>query len=282
MEVDTNKILCLDVGGTHIRSAIYLNDHLQKITKEPTQAQGYDHFVNQLHQIISRYLPEGFSKISISIPGIIENEVHTFAGDALSFLSGHSIENVLKKYPVPIFIENDANCFTYAEAVTGAGRNYHRVVGITWGTGIGLGFVAGGSIQKNYLPIEFGHTPIQAVRDSSTSCACKQNNCLESHIGSKALKKISKHSNLKSLFESTKEVDKQIVEKSINYLSAAIMDLIDQIHPEIIILGGGVSQMDEAHYQNIRNQVNRNVEIVRASISADAAIYGAAFLASKT
>lgn len=212
------------------------------------------------------------------------------------------------KTPLRVFIENDANCAAYGESLAGAAKGFDNALMLTLGTGLGGGLIIDGKIYSgaDSMGAEFGHTKL--VRDG-IKCTCGQKGCLEAYCSSTALIRVARDAvsqnptsrilelaggslegiNGKVIFEAAEQGDSvagEIVERFISDLAAGISSFIALFRPEIIILGGGLSN-NESLFAPLNEKVRECSfsaseigvpRVVRASLGNDAGIIGAAFL----
>lgn len=147
-----------------------------------------------------------------------------------------------KKLKIPVAVDNDARCFALAESVFGAARGRKNIVGLTIGTGIGGGIIIDGKIYRGATgsAVEFGHTEILKSKELE-----------ETASGSglaKVYKKVSgkKLSNFE-IVDLAKKKDKKALE-AVNFvaesLGSGIANIIESYNPEIIVLGGGLAEVD--------------------------------------
>lgn len=212
------------------------------------------------------------------------------------------IETEIRKYlDLPVYLENDANCAALAENICGAAKNFSNSITVTLGTGIGGGIITDGKIMAGSG--EIGH---HVIISNGKKCACGRKGCWETYASATALiKQAKKNSELepnsklntenkitaKFVFDIANENDtiaKKIVDEYIFYLSEGLANLINIFQPEIIVVGGGISEQGEKIIQPLREKLNMQVyggkletKIVQAKLGNDAGIIGAAFLCSE-
>jgi len=144
--------LGIDIGGTKIASALDLNGALYEkiVLKTPAQAS-QEEILEALVAHINKYRGHHFREIGIGIPGLVD----TAQGIVYNLANIPSFQEVnLKSYlenvfDVPVFINNDANCFVLAEHQHAA--QYQHLVGITLGTGIGTGIIANSKLYGGHI-----------------------------------------------------------------------------------------------------------------------------------
>ncbi|MDD4496452.1 MAG: ROK family protein, partial [Eubacteriales bacterium] len=211
----------------------------------------------------------------------------------------------------PVFLENDANCAAYGESIAGAAKGIEHSAMVTLGTGIGGGLIINGKIFSgfNCAGAELGHTVIASGGDK---CTCGRKGCWEAYASASALIRATKKAaeenpsslinsliesqldriNAKTVFDAAKlgdAVAKRIVDQYIVYLGEGIVNIINAFQPEVVVIGGGVSNEGEYLLQPLREFVEKNrytrrevpsAVIKRAELGNDAGIIGAALLDS--
>ena len=157
---------------------------------------------------------------------------------------------------IPTFIDNDANIAALGEATLGAGAKYRRVFYITLGSGVGGGFVIDGKLYHGKEPTEFeiGHVRLSKAGDilESSCSGWALNKKLEAYISnnpSSVLNQLTltnKTDCNKNLMESISAGDvgaKQVLDETIDDLAFGLSHVIHLVNPEIIVIGGGLSNL---------------------------------------
>lgn len=157
---------------------------------------------------------------------------------------------------IPTFIDNDANIAALGEATLGAGAKYRRVFYITLGSGVGGGFVIDGELYHGKEPTEFeiGHVRLSKAGDilESSCSGWALNKKLETYISnnpSSVLNQLTltnKTDCNKNLMESISAGDvgaKQVLDETIDDLAFGLSHVIHLVNPEIIVIGGGLSNL---------------------------------------
>ncbi len=290
-------VIALDIGGSKIAGALVTEKYkLLHVSKAQTPASsGKVAILALIEKTISHLLEQSSKKvvaISISMPGFTDDKgVISFAGTVLADLVGVPLHDRLKKkFDLPIFIENDALCFTLAESLFGAGKNIFTVAGIIWGTGIGSALIM--KPRKGKVPflmdsrMELGHIPLFNTQSHRMST-------LEHLAGGHFIMKRYqqrggklRHISVADIYSSKEPAAKAVMKEAIEYLAQGLSIVVNTLHPEIIIIGGGVSQLPDSVYKQLTKLVKKyalpthtkNLHIVRYGISADAGLFGAAAL----
>ncbi len=158
----------------------------------------------------------------------------------------------------PVVIENDANVAALAEAVYGCGKGYERVFYVTIGSGIGGGMIVHGDIYHGCTPgeAEVGHLRMnkKGVTLESVCSGWAVNKKVKTYIrknphsvlAQMAGKSLAPEATLlKPAIEESDEAAKKIVEEIADDLAFALSHVVHLFHPDIIVLGGGLSLLKE-------------------------------------
>jgi predicted NBD/HSP70 family sugar kinase len=293
------QVLGIDIGGTNIKSALVnIEGFATKEKFQKTIKTDYKSFFNQITKLINQYSLNNFQAIGLSLPGEFSQDGEIiFPGSNLPFLFHKNLKKDLQdEFKIPIYVENDANCFALAESKWGIGKDLDTVIGITWGTGIGAGIIINKAIHHGTGAAgEFGHISTAYKSVDQDPCACGIDTCLEKCASGVAMvnkfhqsvdKKNNKKITVKDMFSSDDQDIKTIVSEAIYYLAIGIADLIKILSPNIVILGGGLSLMSDSWYQSLQSIVEDHLipglyqtKVVRHSLSENAGILGAAIVA---
>ncbi len=217
-------------------------------------------------------------------------------------------ENLSKLFTAPVFIENDANAAVIAEVVAGSAKGCKNAMVVTLGTGVGGGAYVNGEIYAghNYAGLEVGHIVIEM---DGRQCNCGRKGCFERYASASALTRDTQTAmeanphtemwkicpeldkvNAKTAFDAFKSGDAVatiVVNNYIRYLATGLVNLINIFQPEVLCLGGGVSNEKEFLLELLKPYIDsedfaRNAEdrtkIVIAKFRNDAGIIGAAML----
>jgi glucokinase len=274
----------IDVGGSSIKAGIV--DKKGKIIKKivlPAEAEkGRKAVVNNIIKALKILLKENKRIFSIcfGVPGIIDKNGHVSYSPNLplsNFSLGRELKSSIKK---KLFFANDADCFALAQLNFGNAKGKNTAICLTLGTGIGSGIIINKKLFTSRGAPELGHTTIKF--DSSSKC-CGNNGCLESFIGRKSFSEEPLEVYKKAL-KGNKSAIKKFEEYG-KYLGIALSNFINIFNPEIIILGGEVSNAFSLFKKSMQAEIKKralfkNTKIVKNNIR-DAGIIGAASLCSE-
>ncbi|UOQ85124.1 ROK family protein [Gracilibacillus salinarum] len=248
--------LCFDVGGTNVKYGVLDREgNFLFQDKYPTNRQDMEAFANDLSNTVdnvSRNYP--IAKIGVSFPGFI-NPTTGFAQYAGAFEQLHGtniLELLSKNVNIPIVIENDANCATLAEKITGNAVDSDHFICITIGTGIGGGIFVNGALLNGYSfkAGEFGLMIVNGMENgyqnmheiASTSSFIQQYKQIK-HLADDV------HIEGDEVFKEA-ETDPEVnamLERWFQYVSFGIFNLAATLNPEKILIGGAISERPDLY-----------------------------------
>lgn len=293
--------IAVDMGGTKIEIMLTGENPLDVIEKErvPTEKEfGYAHLLSQLATLILKYVAKCDEPplIGIGIPGSINPKTQWVRNANTTCLIGHPLQKDLeKKVGLPLIFENDANCLALSEATFGAGKGYPMVMGIILGTGLGGGLVINGKLWSGTQGIagEWGHL---SMNFKGPKCWCGNNGCMEQYLSGTAAEKIyqDRTGHLKKLSEIYNSYEKQndsdavyTIETYLDLFGYGIANLISSFDPDIVVLGGGVSNIPILYTLGVE-KVAQHVfndglitPIVKNKLGDSSGIFGAAVAAER-
>ncbi|MBI4346213.1 MAG: ROK family protein [Elusimicrobia bacterium] len=289
--------LGIDLGGTKIEGVV-LDDRgrVRWRRRIPTRRElGYDGILGRialLHQRMLRAAGPGPHTLGIGTPGGISPRTGLLRNSNTLCLNGRPLARDLeRKLERPLAVHNDANCFALAEAARGAGRGHRVVFGVILGTGCGGGIVFDGKIWEGRQGIagEWGH---HSIDPAGPACYCGQRGCVEALISGGGLERAWRErygspKRLPEIVRAARRGDRRAAAFLGEFLSRfgrALANVIDVLDPDVIVLGGGVSNLRELYTRGkseVRARVfNDRLEtpIVRHELGDSAGVIGAALL----
>ena len=295
-------ILGIDLGGTKIEGIILKSDkkpiEIERLRINTEEDKGYNQIINNIKKLVDTLenkVNYKFKKIGIGTPGTLDPETQLLKNSNSQNLNKKSIksdlENLLGK---KVNIENDANCFALAETKFGAVKDqmpHAKIVfGVIIGTGVGGGIIIDNKILygKQGIGGEWGHT---IIKDDGEMCYCGKKGCVESVISGRALQKYytslsGKKLSFKNIYKNI-ETDlnaKKTLKRMITYFGKGLSNVVNIIDPDIIVLGGGLSNTNELYdqgYQELKKYVFNptfKTKIIKPKLGDSAGVYGAALL----
>ena len=289
-----NKI-GIDLGGTKIEG-ILLDDKFNVIerTRLPTQQEkGYNSIINSIVSLVNtlKKISGDTVTIGVSAPGAISKKTGLIKNSNTHCLIGmplkKDLEQALKQ---KIALDNDANCFTMAEATLGVAKEHNVVFGVIIGTGVGGGIVINGNLHRGrtYIAGEWGH---HTLRIDGNKCYCGKLGCVETYISGPALEKrwttlTGKTETLSSIIQNI-DITKsglQWKKEFLDNFAIGLANVIDILDPDVIVLGGGVSNIpflyDEGRDYIYDKVFSDLVEtpILKNQLGDSAGVFGASLL----
>ena len=247
--------------------------------------------------------------VGAGFPGLVDNRTGVVVQTAnMPFRDTPVRQLFQQEWDVPFFLGNDANCAAIGEYWAGAAKGCDPAVVVTLGTGIGSGMVAGGRLFTGYANsgMEAGHMIIQP---GGAPCGCGNHGCWEQYGSATALIRMTRqameqdrHSVLwelcggdlskvqgRTAFQGARQGDGAALRVLENYrqgLSISRIDLVNILQPQLICLGGGISNADDDLLLTpLRELVKKGsydksmpTRLERAALGNDAGVVGAALL----
>lgn len=301
----------VDLGGTKIYTA--LSDENGNIIKEiikPTEAsKGYEQIVEKIKESI-RYVSSDIKdnkiiSIGIGSPGPLDVSNGLIVNPPNLPFNNFNIVDCLKdEFKLPIFLDNDANAATLAEYKFGAGVGTTNMIFITASTGVGAGAVLNKNIYRGSTSnaLELGHTTVDY---SGNKCGCGNMGCVEAMSSGTAIKnqaeellKLDVETSLrkydlvtaKEVFIESGNGDKlasEVLRKSLGYLGVAVSNAANIFDPDMIVVGGGVSDGGQIVFDIINEEMKtrclspilKHCIVKKAQLGGKAGVLGAVALA---
>jgi fructokinase len=257
----------IDLGGTKIEG-IALDDGGKEIVRHRIDApQGnYQTTIDAIVTLIQ--LLEADTQqtgtVGIGIPGAISPATQVVKNANSTWLIGKPLHTDLEQALArPVRIANDANCFTVSEATDGAARGVEVVFGVIVGTGTGGGvYVSGKEITGiNAIAGEWGHNPLPWPTPDEypgRECYCGKRGCIETWLSGPGFTndhqlhggKGNSAKDIVSLAAQHDELAENSLQRYEDRMARALATVINILDPEIIVLGGGMSNITRL-YTNV-------------------------------
>ena len=286
----------IDLGGTKIEG-ILLDEKYNTIQRkriETRQENGYDSIVQSIISLINELRAKTDEKTSVGIctPGVTGADSGLIKNSNTQCLIGMPLKNDLENVlGFEIVMENDANCFALAESVLGSAKGHDVVFGVIIGTGVGGGIVINGTLHKGRTNIagEWGH---HTLHPNGNECYCGKQGCVETYISGPALEKrwfeiTGKKESLQSIVQDlSDEKAKQWKKEFLENFGTSLANVIDILDPDIIVLGGGVSNIQFLYDQGKKAVYDKvfsdsiETPILKNSLGDSAGVFGACISSS--
>lgn len=271
--------LSIDLGGTNIRIAqVEKGRCINKASVLCKAQHDANTVLNQISQLIEEFINEDVDGIGIGVPSIVDSKkgiVYEVAN--ISSWKEVPLKDILEeKFNVPVSINNDSNCFALGESMFGEGKPYNNMVGVTIGTGIGMGIVINNNLYTGqYVGAgEIGSLPY-LDSDYEHYCSSFFFKNLHNTTGEEAVKKA----------EANDKDALQLWHDFGTHLGNLMKAILFTYAPEAIVLGGGIvaaypyfkesmeKEMQSFPYKIILNNVN-----IIVSSKKDVSLLGASVL----
>ncbi|HDW3276243.1 ROK family protein [Enterobacter mori] len=253
--------LGLDIGGTKMEAVLLSaqGDYLWR-KRQPTQKESYAEFMLHLVSLIDdarAASPEPFT-VGIGLPGAIDPQTGLIKNCNCLVLNGHDLKaDLASRIQQPVWIANDADCFTLSEAVDGAGTKADTVFGVIIGTGCGGGIAVRRHLLQgpNAIAGEWGHNPLPgyapAIDGPAQPCYCGKHNCIESFIsGTGFARRFPGNLTSQEIISSAEQGEPKAREHWRHFIDAfarSLASVINILDPQVIVLGGGLSNVSRIY-----------------------------------
>jgi len=234
--LSTGTLIGIDLGGTNVRAACILDDEIEEMISEPISGkENAELLINQIKEMISNLWNSNIEAIGIGVPSVVDVE-KGIVYDVQNIPSWKEVplkEILEEEFGKPVFINNDANCFTLGEKYFGEAKNYKSIVGLILGTGFGSGLILNNILYSgnNCGAGEVGMLP---YKDS-----------IFEHYCSGQFFEIHKNTTGQELFNRAQKGDREAMEAYNEFgahLGNAVKVIMYAYDPEVIVLGGSVSK----------------------------------------
>lgn len=253
------SVIGVDLGGTKTAVARYdsLTMKEQECVRLPTHAdRHFPHVFDDLISVINDVRAEDTTGIGIGVPGLVERTSGAIATmPNIPGAEGFPLqENLEEKFKLPVSVDNDANCFTLAEALEGAGKGHDIVCGITMGTGVGGGIVINGKLYRGHhgFAAELGHMLLMPGKPPYE--AVDHRGDVEQFLSGVAMGKRCEAAKRPEdyLEGSVCSFLKPEIFREVAWLIVNLTHLLD---PSIIIFGGSAGRALTNHFLEIREEL---------------------------
>jgi len=237
----------IDLGGTKIE-AIALDGSREVFRKRVASPRGsYEATIATVAALVKE---AGEGSVGIGVPGSLSRRTGLVKGANSTWLIGKPLQQDLERVlGQPVRIENDANCFALSEATDGAGRGAPVVFGVILGTGVGGGIAVDGKVipGRNAIAGEWGHNPLPAPTAEDLplpACYCGRNGCIEAYLSGPGLSRDHEQATGRRLAaEQIVSLGNGALARYEERLARALASVINVLDPDVIVLGGGMSNV---------------------------------------
>src|ERR1041385_653033 len=249
------KVIGIDLGATNVRGACVDEQEIPEIKSKRIRSQGTEQEVlEDVFELTDQLINDDIVAIGMGVPSVVDLDTGTVMDVQYipSWKEVHLKELMEDRYQLPVYINNDANCFALGEYYFGAGKGYNSMIGLTVGTGVGAGIIIHNKLYA-------GH------------------NCGAGEFGiAEYLDKVYEYYSSGSFFQNVYGLDGEFVFERAQqgdddalklyaelgtHLGNNIKLIMYTYDPELIILGGSVRHaydfFQETMWQRIRTSVYR-------------------------
>jgi fructokinase len=293
----------IDLGGTKIEVAV-LDDQGQFMFRhrQASPSHSYPAILNTIAELVTLArqtlaLPAP-SVVGIGMPGCLDAQTQRVRGSNTQTMNHQPLKADLQQVlGCEVRLENDANCLALSEAMDGAGARAQVVFAAILGTGCGGGVVVNRQLLSGRHAIagEWGHNPLpwpSAEELNIAPCWCGQTGCIETWLSGTgfALDHARVNGEERSAVEIIQAMRKgdssatATFERYVNRLGRALAQLVNLLDPDCIVLGGGMSNVQEiypkiqAAMQPYVFGIQVNTPVLAAQHGDSSGVRGAAWL----
>jgi fructokinase len=286
----------IDLGGTKTEGAILDGDGRERFRERvATDSSSYAAVLAGVERVYRRMCADSRDAphtLGIGTPGAVSHRTGLLKNSNTTCLNGMPVAADLRaRLGRDLAITNDANCFALAEALHGTGCGKRVVFGVILGTGCGGGIVIDGRVHAGLQSIagEWGHTSIDP---DGPECYCGSRGCVETYISGSGLER--RHAEAtgrplaaEAIVQGWRAGEAHCAESMDAFFARfgrAVANLIAVLDPDLIAVGGGLSNIDELYTRGV-DEVARRVfsdsletPIVRNVLGDSAGVIGAALV----
>jgi len=307
----------IDLGGTNLKGMLAHEDgSVVCATSVPTQShEGPQKVLERIADLVAELCQQaacGPRALGMAVPGLVNRRqgVTKFLPNLPTQWRDVPVRDVLApQVGCPVYLLNDVRCATLAELVFGHGRHASTMAFFALGTGIGGGVVVDGRLRLGPLGAagELGH---QTILPDGPRCGCGNSGCLETLASGPAIAaegiRLMQSGLAPRLYElvrgdpgrvTTKELaqaaqsgDENVrdaIVRAARYLGIGVANVVVALHPDLVVLGGGVAQIGDLLFDTVRQTVRQRVgmfptdgvEILPSALGENAGALGGIALA---
>ena len=255
----------VDLGGTKIE-AIALDDAGRVLIRRRIASPSHDYaqVIAEVRGLVDALEDELGVRASVGVgtPGAISSVTGRIKNANSTQLNGRPLaEDLARALGREVRVENDANCFALSEASDGAGAGRRLVLGVILGTGVGGGIVHDGRVWvgPNAIAGEWGHNEMPSRTEPGlpdTRCYCGRRRCIETFVSGPGLAADHRRDapsgasatlDAAAIATLARAGDPDAVATMARFyerLAAALATVINVLDPDVVVLGGGLSNIE--------------------------------------
>ncbi len=299
----TAFLLGIDLGGSKTEGVVLRRDGSEVMRHRVDTVKGsYADTLTTISGLVQHLEHQSqckFDRVGVGIPGSVSPISGLVRNANSTWINGQALagdlERVLKR---KVRLENDANCLALSECRDGAARGAASAFAVILGTGVGGGLVINGRIVSGAhgLGGEWGHIPLAHEATPAPDCFCGRRGCMEQYLSGPAIlreyqaqggDKVARVERVSDRAQAGESRANAVLNQHLQRLGRGLGTIVNLIDPEVIVLGGGVSnlpglldQLPSAIAPHVFAQADDNVEIkLRKAVWGDSSgVRGAARL----
>jgi glucokinase-like ROK family protein len=290
----------IDFDHHHVRVAV--SDLSSRILAEREQELDTDHAAHEGLDAAAELVAELLAEAGVDearvigagmcLPGPVHRPTGVVGSTAIlpGWVGVAAAEEMRRRLELPILVDNDANLAALAEAAFGAGRDAKDLVYLMISSGIGAGLVLNGRLYRGAegLAGELGHVLVDA---EGPVCRCGNRGCLETVAGTDALADLLRRSHGdgldgRAIVRLARDGDlgcRRVIADAGRAIGKAAATLVNVLNPELLIVGGDLSDAGELLLDGVRESLERSAlptavqaaQVVAGSLGDRAEVLGA-------
>jgi fructokinase len=255
----------IDLGGSKIEGIGLVGTREVARLRVPTPRDDYQATLDAIASVVRELEARagGRGTVGVGIPGTMSPSTGLVKNANSVWLIGRPLlDDLTSVLGRPVRLANDANCFAISEAADGAAAGAEVVFGVILGTGTGAGLVVRGQplVGVNAIAGEWGHNPLpwaDAEDEPPPDCYCGRRGCVETYLAGPAL--AAEHQRRSGRSESVPEIVTRAasgdavavttLERFLSRTARALAAVINVLDPDVIVIGGGLSNIDAIYEQ---------------------------------
>jgi glucokinase len=278
--MNNKKVIGIDLGATNIRGAVVTGSDLSEIISQRIKSDGtVDEVLQDIYQVTDALIAkENITAIGIGVPSVVDvEEGIVYDVQYIPSWKEVHLKGVMEqRYGIPVYVNNDANCFAVGEHYFGKGQGTNDMIGLTLGTGLGAGVIINNKLYPGFNcgAGEFGLFPYL-------------DNVLEYYCSGSFFQNIYQLDGVE-VFEKAQQGDERSLElysELGTHLGNAIKMIMYAYDPKLIILGGSVRHaypyFEQTMWERIKTLAYaKSIERIKIDVSElhNSGILGAAAL----
>jgi fructokinase len=253
----------IDLGGTKIEGIALDDDREVARVRVPTPRDDYDGTLGAIASVVAtlEQTVGSHGSVGVGIPGTIAPSTGLVKNANSVWLIGRALVRDLEsRLGRPVRVANDANCFAMSEAADGAAAGAEVVFAVIVGTGTGAGIAIRGQVLTgvNGIAGEWGHNALpwpEGEERQGSACYCGKRGCIETYLSGPGLTADhERHTGRRELpVEIARAADEgnsgaaATMDRYQRRMARALASVINLLDPDVIVLGGGMSNIDRLY-----------------------------------